>query len=355
MLLTSIFGNIGNPDSLKFNAGIVKGENLAGPGMILDEVLRGISGENGPFAITEYSSLEEAQKALKDGKIELVLNIPKGTSSMLGASLIFKGNKLFHAELEIIYISGKQSSELAADIMSSILEQVNLEIARRWETAYKEVKVSTKTVTSENEESFDYNTFLFPGVLLMAILIASLMDSPLNLTFFRESGFNKKVYVTPISPVEYLTAHFMKVIAVNLLAVILLYVVALKFYSVDRAILSPRFLGSILFSLVVMIPFGLMVVSLVKKSSSVMVVGQLSFQAMMFLGGLFFPVFNMPSGMKIFVYIVPTTYLAELMRRGIGYEIGPMSDSLLVLVPSLWAIGAALVFVLNFKKVMGYE
>ncbi|OAA30698.1 hypothetical protein AT15_09725 [Kosmotoga arenicorallina S304] len=353
-LLSSIFGNLGSESGISFEIGVVREEKLTGLGVIIDEVLNSISGEEGPFTLREFSSVEEATEALKKGSIELVFKIPKGTSSKLAAATLLK-TSVVKSELEMFYIPGKQSSEIAADIMNSVFDQVDLEIAKRKEPDYISLEVKMTSLLRKESEEFNYVTFLFPGILLMSVLIATLMDGPYSLTFSRDSGLNRKLYSTPISPLEYLTANVLKLVSINIISAVLLFTLALTFYPVDHGILSLRFIGAFLFSLVTMLPFGLMIVSLVKKPSAVVAISQITFQSMMFLGGLYIPISNVPSGMKAVMYVIPTTYLVELMRRILGYKFGTMSDSMLIIVPLIWAVTSISIFSLNFKKVMGYE
>jgi ABC-2 type transport system permease protein len=107
--------------------------------------------------------------------------------------------------------------------------------------------------------------------------------------------------------------------------------------------------------MVVTISFGLMIASFSKKLSTVTVLGQTLYQLMMFLGGLYFPVFHLPWGIRWLVYALPTTYLVELSRRVMGYQFAPVSLFWLILVPIIWTAFSTVIFVINFKKVMGYE
>jgi ABC-2 type transport system permease protein len=75
----------------------------------------------------------------------------------------------------------------------------------------------------------------------------------------------------------------------------------------------------------------------------------------MFLGGLYFPVFDIPWTIRWLVYVLPTTYLVELLRTSIGYGVSSINTVFLFLVPGIWLIASIVLFTVNFKKVMGYE
>jgi len=353
-ILTSVFGGMasGNPQGISFNLGIVKEENLTGFGKVLDEVLGSISSHGGPFVQKEYGNLDEALGDLKNGKQDIVLVIPKGTNAKMTGSLMLQVGDV---PLRMHYISGKESSSIAANILGEIMNEVNLEIKKRQNENYIDVASTNNVVSAKQEKGFDYNEYIFPGVALMMILSVSLFNSPIGLIQYRVSGTNKKLYTTPLKPLEYFSAHFVKLVFTMLMSLVLLYIIALTVYRVQGTIFDPGFILSLIYSMLVSVSFGLMVASFAKKLSTATVVGQSLYQVMMFMGGLYFPVFDMPWGLRWIVYLLPTTYLVELSRRFMGYTIAPISMTWLIVVPLIWMIFSVSVFALNFRKVMGYE
>lgn len=353
-ILTSVFGGMasGNSQGISFNLGIVKEENLTGFGRVLDEVLGSISSHGGPFVQKEYGNLDEALEDLKNGKQDIVLVIPKGTNAKMTGSLMLQVGDV---PLRMHYISGKESSSIAANILGEIMNEVNLEIKKRQEENYIDIASTNNVVSAKQEKGFDYNEYIFPGVALMMILSVSLFNSPIGLIQYRVSGTNKKLYTTPLKPLEYFSAHFVKLVFTMLMSLVLLYIIALTVYRVQGTIFDPRFILSLIYSMLVSVSFGLMVASFAKKLSTATVVGQSLYQVMMFMGGLYFPVFDLPWGLRWIVYLLPTTYLVELSRRFMGYTIAPISMTWLIVVPLIWMIFSVSVFALNFRKVMGYE
>ena len=353
-ILTSVFGGMasGNSQGISFNLGIVKEENLTGFGRVLDEVLGSISSHGGPFVQREYGNLDEALEDLKNGKQDIVLVIPKGTNAKMTGSLMLQVGDV---PLRMHYISGKESSSIAANILGEIMNEVNLEIKKRQDENYIDIASTNNVVSAKQEKGFDYNEYIFPGVALMMILSVSLFNSPIGLIQYRVSGTNKKLYTTPLKPLEYFSAHFVKLVFTMLMSLVLLYIIALTVYRVQGTIFDPGFILSLIYSMLVSVSFGLMVASFAKKLSTATVVGQSLYQVMMFMGGLYFPVFDMPWGLRWIVYLLPTTYLVELSRRFMGYTIAPISMTWLIVVPLIWMIFSVSVFALNFRKVMGYE
>lgn len=159
-----------------------------------------------------------------------------------------------------------------------------------------------------------------------------------------------------MNPYQYFFANFIKIILTMLTSMVLIYLMAIFVYSVDfRMIINGPFIVSVLLSMIVMLGFGMMISSLVKKLSTMIALAQISLQVLMFLGGLYFPVFDVPIPLKWIVYGIPTTYLVELMRRNLGLNVAPVSQATLYIVPMIWFVASVFIFAVNFKKVMGYE
>ena len=354
-ILNAVFGGMSSA-SFSFKMGVVKGEELKGMGTVLEQVIDGISGEEGPFIKEEYDSLDAALKDLKEQKLHLIIHIPEGTNAQLTSAMLLKSLNVGEAGLDVHYISGKQDSETAANIMEQVIGQVNLEIAKRQNPDFASFEFEDKVLAVKDQQEFSYSLYLFPGIVLMMILSVSLFNGPIGLVINKESGINRKLFSTPMNPYQYFFANFVKVLLTMLMSLVLIYLMAIVIYKVDyRAIITWPFVGTVLMSMFVMLSFGMMVSSAVKKLSTMIVISQISLQVLMFLGGLYFPVFNVPVPLKWLVYAIPTTHLVELMRRTVGFNIAPVSRTVLLVVPAVWFVASVLIFAVNFKKVMGYE
>ncbi|MFW6119686.1 MAG: ABC transporter permease [Petrotogales bacterium] len=358
-VLTSIFSNIATTENSGLpllDLGVVKEEKLSGFGNIINQIIDEISGENGPYKQKPFDSRENGLEALKNKQIDLLLVIPEGTNIKMARALMIGGISNNNIVFDIYHASGKQISLLASNMMNQILQQVNLEISRRTENGYIDFEVKDETITAEKtDDSFDYGTYLFPGVILMSILAVSLFNGPLSMIETRENGITKKIYTTSVTPLAYLGAQVLKLFTLIFVSMIIFYTFAGIFYDIDAEIFSLSFIFRIMYASVVLLGFGFMIASFAKKSSTAMVFSQIANQVLMFLGGLYFPVFDIPWSIRWLVYVLPTTYLVELLRTSIGYGVSSINTVLLFIVPGIWLLISIILFTVNFKKVMGYE
>ncbi|MDN5338468.1 MAG: type transport system permease protein [Thermotogaceae bacterium] len=354
-ILVSVFGNLSTSASIELKLGVIVQEKLEAFGKIFEDILKNISNE-GPFNLKYYDDFEKAQKDLIVGNQDVFLVIPKGVNASLSSAFLFKTLKIEDVALEIYYVAERQTSVIAAEILAQIFDEVNIEIQRRSNRNFKEIKITDTQVKNQNQSTFSYKDYIFPGIVLMTILSVSLFNQNIGLAYNKERGTNKKLYTTPIKPLQYFSSFLITMLIIILISLVLLYVFAIFVYKVNASnILSSKFILSILLSMITLLSFGMMLTSIFKKTSTIVVTGQIMNQVLMFLGGLYFPVFDAPWAIRWIVYLLPTTYLGELLRWCIGYKISNIPFQHLLIVPMGWILFSIVIFSVNFKKVMGYE
>ncbi|MDI3495300.1 MAG: type transport system permease protein [Pseudothermotoga sp.] len=354
-ILVSVFGNLATSGSIELKLGVIVEEKLEAFGKILEDILKGISNE-GPFVLRYYDDLKEAQNDLIMEKQDVVLVIPKGVNAGLSSALLFKALKIEDVALEIYYVPERPTSSIAAEILSQIFDEVNIEIKRRSTKDFKEPKITSIQVKKENQFIFSYKDYIFPGIILMAILSVSLFTQNIGLAYNKEKGVNKKLFTTPIRPMQYFFSFMVSMFVIIFISLVLLYIFAIFVYKIEPSnILSSKFILSILFSIVTLLSFSMMLVSIFKKTSTIVVTGQIMNQMLMFLGGLYFPIFDVPWAIRWLVYLLPTTYLGELLRWCVGYKVSNIPFQYLLIIPIGWFLVSVVIFSVNFKKVMGYE
>ncbi len=354
IIFSSIFGGLSEGD-FKVRMGLIQEEELTGLGTILDTVLTGVSGKNGPFVITEYKDIDEAINQLKKENQDVILEIPRGTSAKITSGIVIQNSQIGAANLNVYYFGGKQFSEISKNIVTQVINGVNTEIEKRQNSDFKDYEIQLQPVSSEGQQ-FSYDVYYFLSVLLMSYIIVSVFNMPIGLLQAKEKGTNKKFFSAPISPGFYFSAYLLKTVLVGLLSTSLVYLYAIFIRGIDTSIIfTPQLIGVLFLSLSVMLSIGMMMSVLVKKLSTLFAISQIMNYIFMFLGGLWFPVISFPWAIRWITYILPTTYLLEMMRRLIGITTIQMDFSNLFLVPLIWFTAAVLIFFINFKRVMGYE
>lgn len=349
IILVSIFGNISNTESIdleSFKVGMVYESELTGfSKMIIEKTF-----ENAPFQKETFKDLDNAIEKMKNKKLQAVLFFPKDFSTKLNTSLI--GLKKISADVNLYYVEGRNDSSITGEILKTFLDYTNIEILKRVKRV-EEINVNKVSVTSSRNE-FSYKDFIFPGILILSIMSVGFFNIPYNIIFSRQKGINKRFLVAPVYGFSYfisvITSGFLIVLISSILVAIegIILNISHKFFSIE-------FLFIYFYSIITIFSFALIFVVLSKSLSTVMTIINIIFQITMFLGGLYFPIFNVPWAVKWIVYINPISYLVEGMRRIVGFNIAPFSDIWIYVVPLIWAMFSLIIFSVNYKRVMGYE
>jgi ABC-2 type transport system permease protein len=193
---------------------------------------------------------------------------------------------------------------------------------------------------------FDYQQFLFPGILSMSIITSALF-SAVSIVWDREFGFMREMLVAPVSRTSIVLG---KALGGGTVAVVqgLILIVAAPIVGVDLTV-GRLFLlvVSLLLLAYAMTAFGMVMATRIERMESFQMVMTLVMQPMIFLSGAVFPLQNLPTWLSVITHLNPATYAVDLVRRSVlpdapGVEIAgwvvPMwAEALLVL-----AIGTAL-------------
>ncbi|KLO24667.1 MULTISPECIES: ABC transporter permease [unclassified Marinitoga] len=353
-ILVSIFGSMKNTENIDLSSlkvGVVYEKELSGFSKIIIEK----TFNNVPFEKEIYENVDAAIKKLKNKELNAVLYFPAKFSLDFNTSLM--GLKKKESNIDIYYVKGRSDSNITKDILKTFFEYVNIEILKRInETSAKKIKeinINKVSITTLKNE-FSYKDFVFPGILVLSIMSVGFFNIPFNILFAREKGINKRFLIIPINGFSYffslIISSFLMVVISSVFVIIeaIIMKVSTKFFSFE-------FLIFYIFSIIIIFSLGLMFISISKKLSTAMALINIIFQVSMFLGGLYFPVFNVSWAIKWFVYINPITYLVEGMRRIVGFNLAPFQNHWVYIIPMIWGIFSIVIFSVNYKRVMGYE
>jgi ABC-2 type transport system permease protein len=162
-------------------------------------------------------------------------------------------------------------------------------------------------------EGFTYTQYIFPGMLVMNILFASIMSGT-TIIWDREFGFLKEIMVAPLSRTSIV---FGKTLSGGIIATIQ-GIIVLTFYPLIGLRLS--FLQIILtiaamFLIAVSITsLGILIASKMTSFEGFGTINNFLVMPLFFLSGAMYPIDRVPSWLKPLIYINPVTYSVNLLR-----------------------------------------
>ncbi|MEB3100996.1 ABC transporter permease [Ferviditalea candida] len=275
--------------------------------------------------ITETSDKQSALKSLNQGDSDLVIVIPKGYGERLPVTTA--GGQSAKAEAANAQTSAAQiityydqTNKLKSSFALLAVNQIVDGVSKQWVHYQPAVTVEEKGVQSLNLKYID---FLVPGIVAMMIMSNNLNGVAGQIASWRERGILRRMQSTTLNASTFIAAQITARLLMNgLQAFIVLLVGNLIFGTqVNGSWLLLLFfvvLGTLAF-----MSIGFIIAGLAKNPESAgPIAGFISFP-LLFLGGIFFPINNMPAFLQPIVKALPishlTTALRQVMNVGAGW------------------------------------
>jgi len=285
-----------------------------------------------------FSSVGAAQSQINKGKLYGTFIIPSG----------FTYN-LTHGQSAnvIVYVdnSNPQSAAQIESVASSTITGLNgiqaeTNVIKMGATTNQTVNAQavvfpyTPNVKTTIPGQTNYFNFLAPGLMIMIVMMTVMTGIPEAISKEKEMGTFDGMLSAPISQVAIILGKTTALCVRGFAQCILILVLAMIFFGVtiQGSIMLAFFM--LILGIFSFIGVGIVAVSMSgDQASGTMIVNLLMFP-MMFLGGIFYPIQQMPWFMQDISKLIPLTYAADAMRKImlLNANIGDVMFQILVLV-----------------------
>ncbi len=178
-----------------------------------------------------------------------------------------------------------------------------------------------------------YNWRIISGVIALAMMWSSTTMGQVAMGIERKARSIEKLLYTPINLASLVTAKVLSGLIFGFIGAGIASVIASVLTPIHVIHVLPLIiaiiLGSIVFSLI-----GSIIALLASIENSMVVMNILRF-TMMFLSGIFIPVFMLPWFLQPVSYVLPLTYVVELMRYsfyGIYDVVNPVTSIVALII-----------------------
>jgi ABC-2 type transport system permease protein len=172
------------------------------------------------------------------------------------------------------------------------------------------------TIASAGTHGINFRTFIYPGVLCMAVLFTA-MFSAASIVWDREFGFLREMMVAPVRRSSLVIGKCLGGATVATFeGVIVMSIAGLVGVPYSLSLMLEIFALLLLLAFAVT-AFGAMAAARVTQMQSFMALTQMVIMPMFFLSGALFPVTNLPQWLAILNRLDPLTYAVDPMRRAI--------------------------------------
>jgi ABC-2 type transport system permease protein len=172
------------------------------------------------------------------------------------------------------------------------------------------------TIASAGTHGINFRTFIYPGVLCMAVLFTA-MFSAASIVWDREFGFLREMMVAPVRRSSLVIGKCLGGATVATFeGLIVMSIAGLVGVPYSLSLMLEIFALLLLLAFAIT-AFGAMAAARVSQMQSFMALTQMVIMPMFFLSGALFPVTNLPQWLAILNRLDPLTYAVDPMRRAV--------------------------------------
>ncbi|MFS1517340.1 ABC transporter permease [Bacillus sp. SCS-151] len=282
---------------------------------------------------------EDALDLLKKGDFQLVVIIPEGFSESM--TEVNEDGPVF--QIPVYYNETNFAvSQIGLTLVDSVVDGISKQMVD-----YHPVVVTE----AQGVEALDlqYIDFLVPGIVAMMIMSNNMNGVAGQISAWRERGILRRMQGTTLKASTFIAAQITARLLLNGLQAMIVLIIGNIVFDVQ---VSGSWLNLTLFVILGTLAFmaiGFIIAGIAKTpESAAPIAGFLSFP-MLFLGGVFFPINNMPDFLQPVVKLLPISHLSTALREimNVGASLTTMWLEAIILIG--WLIGAFIVASFTFK------
>lgn len=291
-------------------------------------------------AVSLEKSYEEKSMLdqLENGDLTLVVTIPKGYGSNLTS-----GYKADPFELPVYYNETNMAmSQVGLQLVNNAVDTIS-----KKQLDYQPLVVTdSKGVDALNLRYID---FLVPGIVAMMIMSNNMNGVAGQISSWRERGILRRMQGTTLKASTFIAAQITARFMLNGLQAMIVLAVAWLAFGIEvrgswLTVIAFVTLGTLAFMAI-----GFIIAGIAKTPESVgPIAGFLSFP-MLFLGGVFFPIRDMPEFLQPFVQVLPIAHLSHALRETMNVGASFLDLGMEAIILGGWLIGAFIVASFTFK------
>lgn len=252
--------------------------------------------------LREWEDVARAKQEVEDGNLSFVIEIDAGF-----ANEIEKGAQV--PTFSVFYDETNQAiAQLGFAIIDQAVDQLNKQLTDYQETVFVE-RLGIKSL------DLTYLDFLVPGIAALMILSSNLNGVAAQISSWRERGVLRRMKLTGLPASTFVAAQITARAILNITQSILVLGVGIFLLGAQMNGNWFLLLFYLILGILVFMSLGFLVANLAKTPEHASpIAGFISFP-MFFLGGIFFPITNMPDFLQPVVALIPISHLAGVLRE----------------------------------------
>lgn len=247
------------------------------------------------------TTLQAAREKMDRGELDATVVLPENFGEV--------GDQGYPTgQAEVLY---NQNNETAATSLASVMDGIFTEINNELVPYEAPFTATAESTAQEGQSRFDYT---FSGLMGFTLLSLGIFGPISVFPRMKQRGVLRRYHTTTLKVWQYFVANVVSNAFVGLLSAGVMFVTALLVFDLNMRgnYLSLAFV--VILGTVMLFGIGLAVGGWAKNENQAAPLGQVVSLPMMFLSGVFFPVFLMPDLLQRITQFIPLTPVVDSIR-----------------------------------------
>jgi ABC-2 type transport system permease protein len=295
--------------------------------------LNQINSQTHMLIMSNVSNLDDLKDQVQRGALEGGIVIPANFSQSImsgqqGTIIVVsdESNPQISATIQgaLKGVFGAMSTQLAIHNVAPLNATNSLAVVQPY-------SVQTQGVVNGNPSYFD---FIAPGIMAMTVMMSVMTGLPVAISQEKEIGTMDGMMVAPVNRLSILLGKTMAQTARGLIQGCIILALAIGIFGVTIQGNILLVFALLLLGVFSFVGLGIVVTSFTKDQETAQMLMMTLMFPMMFLGGVFFPIQQMPWYMQDIAHFLPLTYASDALRKVmvLGAGIPQITTELAVLI-----------------------
>src|SRR6202167_5833168 len=188
-----------------------------------------------------------------------------------------------------------------------------------------------------HSSTFDFKTFIYPGVLAMSVLFTAIFSAG-SIVWDREFGFLREILVAPVSRGSIVIGKCLGGATIATFQGVIFLALAGFAHVPYNPQLLLTLVGELLLLSFTLTAFGVMMAARIRQFQAFMPLTQMLVMPLFFLSGALYPLNGLPAWLSVLTRIDPLTYVVGPMRHAVFAHLAIPGIEKHLLAPAItWA------------------
>ncbi|MGH7158017.1 MAG: ABC transporter permease [Candidatus Saccharimonadales bacterium] len=321
LLFLFVFGSLFRDTDVSFDVALINRSDTQFAAQFVEQTK-----ENGVFKVKEgITSFDAAKDKMGRGEIDSIVELPSGFGAPDTAGAPSGKVVVYYEE------SNPQTGQTVGGIMQQELEATNRELTQ----SSPPLAVEQKSTETSNLTRFDYT---FSGLIGFSIMSLAIFGMANGFLADKKTGALRRLRATPLKASQLILATALEYMLVGVLSIVAMFIVGILLFDFQ---MRGNYLTLAVFSLIgifSLFGFGLAIGGWAKNENQSAPLSNLVAFPLMFLSGVFFPIFLMPEWLQTIATYLPLTPVIDGIRQittenATLFDLGPE-----LLIIAVWTI-----------------